>query len=82
MNAWRTLLGTAAVAFAVTSNAATLAPVIDSFTLTDLLENNQAKVLEIRSDEKAYLNEHIPGSCTFLMANFEVQTKIQENYLN
>ena len=62
MNAWKIFLGTAAVAFAVTSNAATLAPVIDSFTLTDLLENNQAKVLEIRSDEKAYLNEHIPGS--------------------
>ena len=62
MNAWKTLLGVAAVAFAITSQAATLAPVIDSFTLTDLLENNESKVLEIRSDENAYVKQHIPGS--------------------
>jgi thiosulfate/3-mercaptopyruvate sulfurtransferase len=62
VNGWKTLLGAAAVAFAVTSQAATLAPVIDSFTLTDLLENNEAKVLEIRSDKNAYLKQHIPGS--------------------
>jgi thiosulfate/3-mercaptopyruvate sulfurtransferase len=36
--------------------------VIDSFTLTDLLDNNEVKVLEIRSDEKEYLKQHIPSS--------------------
>lgn len=35
---------------------------IDSFTLTDLLDNNEVKVLEIRSDEKEYLKQHIPSS--------------------
>ena len=39
------------MAFAVTSQAATLTSVINSFTLTDLIEDNSVKVLEIRSDE-------------------------------
>jgi thiosulfate/3-mercaptopyruvate sulfurtransferase len=46
----------------LTTQAATLTPVIDSFTLTDLLDNNEVKVLEIRGDEKTYLKQHIPGS--------------------
>ncbi len=62
MNAWRSLLGIISIAFAVTSQAATLTPVIDSFTLTDLIEDGSVKVLEIRSDENAYLEQHIPGS--------------------
>lgn len=62
MNAWKTLVGATALAVSLTTQAATLTPVIDSFTLTDLLDNNEVKVLEIRSDEKAYLKQHIPGS--------------------
>jgi thiosulfate/3-mercaptopyruvate sulfurtransferase len=62
MNAWKTLVGTAALAVSFTTQAATLTPVIDSFTLTDLLDNNEVKVVEIRSEEKAYLKQHIPGS--------------------
>ena len=62
MNAWKTFAGTAAIAFSVSTQAATLTPVIDSFTLTDLLDNNEVKVLEIRSDEKDYLKQHIPSS--------------------
>jgi thiosulfate/3-mercaptopyruvate sulfurtransferase len=62
MNAWKTLVGTFALAISVNAQAATLTPVIDSFTLTDLLDNNEVKVLEIRGDEKAYLKQHIPGS--------------------
>jgi thiosulfate/3-mercaptopyruvate sulfurtransferase len=62
MNAWKTLVGTFALAISVNTHAATLTPVIDSFTLADLLDNNEVKVLEIRGDEKAYLKQHIPGS--------------------
>ena len=62
MKAWKTFAGTAAIAFSVSTQAATLTPVIDSFTLTDLLDNNEVKVLEIRSDEKDYLKQHIPSS--------------------
>ena len=62
MNAWGFLSGIITMAFAVTTQAVTLAPIIDSFTLTDLIEDNSAKVLEIRSDENAYLEQHIPGS--------------------
>jgi len=62
MNAWKTLVGATALAVSLTAQAATLTPVIDSFTLTDLLDNNEVKVLEIRGDEKAYLKQHIPGS--------------------
>ena len=62
MKAWKTLVGATALAVSLTTQAATLTPVIDSFTLTDLLDNNEVKVLEIRSDEKAYLKQHIPGS--------------------
>ncbi|MDC3032722.1 rhodanese-like domain-containing protein [Litorivicinus sp.] len=62
MNAWGSLLGAITLAFAVTSPAATLTPVIDSFTLTDLIEDSNVRVLEIRSDESAYLKQHIPGS--------------------
>ena len=62
MKAWGSLLGTITMALAVTSHASTLTPVIDSFTLIDLIEDNSVKVLEIRSDEKAYLKQHIPGS--------------------
>jgi thiosulfate/3-mercaptopyruvate sulfurtransferase len=62
MNAWKTLVGATALAVSLTTQAATLTPVIDSFTLTDLLDNNEVKVLEIRGDEKAYLKQHIPGS--------------------
>jgi thiosulfate/3-mercaptopyruvate sulfurtransferase len=62
MNAWKRFTGTAALVFSVSTQAATLTPVIDSFTLTDLLDNNEVKVLEIRSDEKEYLKQHIPSS--------------------
>ena len=62
MNAWGSLLGIITMAFAVTTQAVTLTPIIDSFTLTDLIEDKSAKVLEIRSDENAYLEQHIPGS--------------------
>jgi thiosulfate/3-mercaptopyruvate sulfurtransferase len=62
MNAWKTLVGATALAVSLTTQAATLTPVIDSFTLTDLLDNNEVKVLEIRGDEKTYLKQHIPGS--------------------
>ena len=62
MNAWGFLSGIITMAFAVTTQAATSTPIIDSFTLTDLIEDNSAKVLEIRSDENAYLEQHIPGS--------------------
>jgi thiosulfate/3-mercaptopyruvate sulfurtransferase len=62
MNAWKTLVGATALTVSLTTQAATLTPVIDSFTLTDLLDNNEVKVLEIRGDEKAYLKQHIPGS--------------------
>jgi thiosulfate/3-mercaptopyruvate sulfurtransferase len=62
MNAWKRFTGTAALVFSVSTQATTLTPVIDSFTLTDLLDNNEVKVLEIRSDEKEYLKQHIPSS--------------------
>jgi thiosulfate/3-mercaptopyruvate sulfurtransferase len=62
MNAWKRFTGTTALVFSVSTQAATLTPVIDSFTLTDLLDNNEVKVLEIRSDEKEYLKQHIPSS--------------------
>lgn len=70
MNAWGVLLGAMTMMFAVTSQAAILTPVIDSFTLTDLIENNSAKVLEIRSDENAYLEQHIPDSVHLSYAEF------------
>jgi thiosulfate/3-mercaptopyruvate sulfurtransferase len=62
MTVWKSLFG--AVAFVISSiaQASTLESVIDSFRLTDLLESQQVKVLEIRSDEKAYLASHIPSS--------------------
>jgi thiosulfate/3-mercaptopyruvate sulfurtransferase len=62
MNAWKRFTGTAALVFSVSTQATTLTPVIDSFTLTDLLDNNEVKVLEIRGDEKEYLKQHIPSS--------------------
>lgn len=62
MNAWGSLLGIITMAFATTSQAAPLTPVIDSFTLTDLIEDNSVKVLEIRSDDNDYLTQHIPRS--------------------
>jgi thiosulfate/3-mercaptopyruvate sulfurtransferase len=62
MNAWKRYTGAAALVFSVSTQATTLTPVIDSFTLTDLLDNNEVKVLEIRSDEKEYLKQHIPSS--------------------
>ena len=62
MTVWKSLLGAAAFVIGSTAQASALEPVIDSFHLTDLLESQQVKVLEIRSDEKAYLASHIPGS--------------------
>ena len=62
MSTWGFLPGIIIMTFAVTSQAATITPVIDSFTLTDLIEDNSVKVLEIRSDKGAYLTQHIPGS--------------------
>jgi thiosulfate/3-mercaptopyruvate sulfurtransferase len=62
MNVWKRFTGTSVLVFSVSTQAATLTPVIDSFTLTDLLDNNEVKVLEIRSDEKEYLKQHIPSS--------------------
>jgi thiosulfate/3-mercaptopyruvate sulfurtransferase len=62
MSPLKPLLGAALVAISTTIQAANLSPVIDSFTLVDLIEEEQVKVLEIRSDQEAYLKEHIPTS--------------------
>ncbi|MDB3998081.1 rhodanese-like domain-containing protein [Litorivicinus sp.] len=62
MTVWKSLLGATAFVIGSTAQASALEPVINSFHLTDLLESQQVKVLEIRSDEKAYLASHIPGS--------------------
>lgn len=70
MNVWKTLAGTCALVITGITNAASIDPVIDSFKLTDLLEEKGATVLEIRSDEKAYLDHHIPGSVHIPYAEF------------
>ena len=62
MTVWKSLLGAAVFVIGSTGQASALEPMIDSFHLTDLLESQQVKVLEVRSDEKAYLASHIPGS--------------------
>ena len=62
MNIWKTLTVVSALVITSITNAASIDPVIDSFKLTDLLEEEGVTVLEIRSDEKAYLDQHIPGS--------------------
>ena len=70
MNVWTTLVGIAVLLVTGIANAASIDPVIDSFKLTDLLEEEGATVLEIRSDEKAYLDQHIPGSVHIPYAEF------------
>ena len=70
MNVWTTLVGISALMITGIANAASIDPVIDSFKLTDLLEEEGATVLEIRSDEKAYLDQHIPGSVHIPYAEF------------
>src|SRR6056300_526464 len=62
MTVWKSLLGASAFVIGSIAQASTLEPVIDSFRLADLLESQQVKVLEIRSEEKVYLSSHIPGS--------------------
>ena len=62
MTVWKSLLGAAVFVIGSTAQASALEPMIDSFHLTDLLESQQVKVLEVRSDEKAYFASHIPGS--------------------
>lgn len=52
------------------TNAASIDPIIDSFRLTELLESESVTVLEIRSDEKAYLERHVPGSVHIPYAEF------------
>ena len=70
MNVWTTLVGISVLMITGIANAASIDPVIDSFKLTDLLEEEGATVLEIRSDEKAYLDQHIPGSVHIPYAEF------------
>jgi thiosulfate/3-mercaptopyruvate sulfurtransferase len=62
MNHFNSVLGGFALFASVSLQAATLTPVIDGFTLDNLLESNSVKVLEIRSDADAYAKAHIPGS--------------------
>ena len=52
------------------ANATSIGPIIGSFELIDLLEAEHATVLEIRSDKKAYLDQHIPGSVHIPYAEF------------
>lgn len=58
------------VATSAAAGAATLTPVIDPFTLTDLQEADAVTVLEIRSDADAYAKAHIPGSVYIPYAEF------------
>ena len=62
MTVWKLLLGAAVFVIGSTGQASALEPMIDSFHLTDLLESQQVKVLEVRSDAKASFASHIPGS--------------------
>ena len=50
MTVWKSLLGAAVFVIGSIGQAAALEPMIDSFHLTDLLESQQVKVLEVRSD--------------------------------
>ena len=70
MNIWKALAVVSALMITSITNAASIDPVIDSFKLTDLLEEESVTVLEIRSDEKAYLDQHIPGSVHVPYAEF------------
>ncbi|MBU26203.1 MAG: sulfurtransferase [Gammaproteobacteria bacterium] len=70
MNPWKIVVGLCALVITGFTNAASIAPVIDSFKLTDLLEEESVTVLEIRSNEKAYLDHHIPGSVYIPYAEF------------
>lgn len=70
MNLWTIIAGISALTITGVTNAASIDPVIDSFKLTDLLDKQGATVLEIRSDEKAYLDQHIPGSVHIPYAEF------------
>ena len=70
MNAWIKVL---VASFALTSFAAhaiTLNPLIDSFELVDLVDASQAKVLEVRSNKKSYVKQHIPGSVHMSYSEF------------
>jgi thiosulfate/3-mercaptopyruvate sulfurtransferase len=62
MNIMKSLLIALALVIGSIAHASGLEPVIDSFRLVSLLEAQLVKVLEIRSDEKTYLKNHIPGS--------------------
>jgi thiosulfate/3-mercaptopyruvate sulfurtransferase len=62
MNPIQSIIATAALTVSAVAQAATLQPVIDPFTLTDLQDANAVKVLEIRSDADAFATAHIPGA--------------------
>lgn len=62
MNVWNALLGASIMLVSISAQAAKFNPIIDSFTLVDLIETSDVKILEIRSDKNSYLKQHIPGS--------------------
>ena len=62
MNTLKSVIAAAALTVSAVAQAATLTPVINAFTLTDLQEQNAVKVLEIRSDPDAFVKAHIPGA--------------------
>jgi len=62
MNRLKSLIASTALTLSAITQAATLTPVIDAFTLTDLQEQGAVKVLEIRSDPEAFAKDHIPGA--------------------
>ena len=64
MTGWRALLGAAAFVIGSTAQASALEPVIDSFYFTDLLESQQVKVLEVRSDEDGWRHPRAAGPCS------------------
>ena len=70
MNVRKTLTAIAGLMITGITNATSIGPIIGAFELTDLLEAESATVLEIRSDEKAYLDKHIPGSVHIPYAEF------------
>jgi thiosulfate/3-mercaptopyruvate sulfurtransferase len=62
MNTLKSVIAAAALTVSAVAQAATLTPVINAFTLTDLQEQGAVKVLEIRSDPDAFAKAHIPGA--------------------
>lgn len=62
MNAVSKFIATSALFLSGWAHAQLPGPVVDGFTLDSLLEEGTVKVLEIRSDAKAFAKAHIPGS--------------------